>query len=117
MRNQLQWLHDTLLKAEQNNETVHMLNHMHNGHEDVYQPCSREYRRIMDRFSHIVVAEFHGHSEYFDVNVIYRANNPSEPTSIAFSGGSVASFIEVNRNYMIYTVDPVSYVSMLKTCI
>lgn len=114
MKTQLQWLHDTLQEAEKNDEKVHILSHMYNGHEDNHKPCSREYRRIIDRFSDIVVSEFHGHTEYFDVNVVYRENNPSDPVSIAFSGGSVASFIEVNRNYIVYSIDPVTYVRKIR---
>lgn len=113
MKTQLQWFHDTLLMAEKNNEKVHVLNHMFNGHEDTHKPCSREYRRIMDRFYQTVVAEFHGHSEYWDFNIFYHHNNPKLPASVAFNGGSVASFIEVNRNYMVYSVDSATYVSII----
>lgn len=110
MRDQMQWFHNALLEAERNGEKVHVLTHMFNGHEDVHKPCSREYRRIMDRFKDIVLAEFHGHTEDFEFSIFYEENDPTKPISIAFAGGSVASFTGVNRNFMHYAVDSSNYV-------
>lgn len=65
----------------------------------------------MDRFKNIVVAEFHGHTENFEFSIFYEENNSSLPISVAFAGGSLASFTQVNRNFMSYAVDSTNYVS------
>lgn len=110
IQEQFQWLHDVLLAAEQAGEMVHILAHIPNGDEDVHLPCSREYRKIVDKFHHIIAAQFNGHTEKFGFNVYYR-NNEAVPVNVAWNGGSLASFSRVNRNYVVYDVDPVNYVS------
>lgn len=58
----LQWFHNTLLNAEQNNEMVHVLAHIPTGGGSCMQFWSRQYRRIIDRFHMIIGAQFNGHS-------------------------------------------------------
>lgn len=104
IRKQFQWLHDTLLIAEKTDERVHILSHIPNGDEDYHQPCSREYRRIVDRFHKTIVAQFNGHTEFFGFNLFNK--------SVAFNGGSLATFSGVNRNYNAYNVNPQSFVRL-----
>lgn len=59
---QLQWLHDTLLEAENNNEKVHILAHIPSGEGGCYNTWAREYRRIVDRFWDTISAQFNGHT-------------------------------------------------------
>lgn len=108
---QFQWLHDVLLAAESAGEKVHILAHIPNGLEDYHQPCSREYRKIVDRFHHIISAQFLGHAELFGFNVFHKENNAVAPVNIAWNGGSLATYSGVNRNYVAYNIDPVSFVS------
>ena len=110
IQTQFQWLHDVLLDAEAAGEKVHILAHVPNG-EDYHKPCSREFRRIVDRFHGIISAQFHGHREYFGFNIFYENNNESLPINIAWDGGSLASYSRVNRNYVVNTIDPVNFVS------
>jgi sphingomyelin phosphodiesterase len=59
----MQWLHDTLLAAERNNERVHILKHIPSGGGSCFKFWSREYRRVIDRFHMIIgVIEFKGKS-------------------------------------------------------
>lgn len=114
VRVQFQWLHDTLLAAEKDGEKVHILAHIPNGDEDYHKPCSREYRRIVDRFHDTILGQFHGHSEYFGYGIFHKNNEMTSPINVAWSGGSIATFSGVNRNYVVYSVDPVSYVGRSK---
>lgn len=59
---QLQWLHDTLLEAERNEENVHILAHIPSGEGGCYNTWAREYRRIVDRFWDTISAQFNGHT-------------------------------------------------------
>lgn len=110
IRSQFQWLHDVLLAAEKSGEKVHILAHIPNNDEDYYQPCSREFRKIVDRFHETIAGQFVGHTEYFGFNLFSQENNLARPLNIAWNGGSLATFTGVNRNYVKYTVDPVSHV-------
>lgn len=110
IQSQFQWLHDVLLSAETAGEKVHILAHIPNGDEDYHQPCSREYRRLVDRFHKTIAGQFNGHTEFFAFNIFFENNNESLPISITWNGGGVSSFTGVNRNYVVYTVDPISKV-------
>lgn len=110
IRDQFQWLHDVLVSAEKVGEKVHILAHIPNGDEDYHQPCSREFRRIVDRFHQTISGHFNGHNEFFGFNIFHRSNDETSPVNLAWNGGSLASFSGVNRNYAVYDVDPKTYV-------
>lgn len=114
IQKQFQWLHDVLLAAETAGEKVHILAHIPNGDEDYHQPCSREFRRIVDRFHQIITGQFNGHKEYFGFNIFFKNNNESMAVNMAWNGGGISTFTGVNRNYVAYAVDPVSYVRRQK---
>lgn len=110
IRDQFQWLHDVLLSAEKANEKVHILAHIPNGDDDYHQPCSREFRRIVDRFHRTIAGHFNGHTEFIGYNIFYHMNNETSPINVGWNGGSIATYSGVNRNYLVYDVDPVTYV-------
>lgn len=114
IQKQFQWLHDVLLAAEAAGEKVHILAHIPNGDVDYHQPCSREFRRIVDRFHETIAGQFNGHTEYFGFNVYFKNNNASLPVNMAWNGGGVSTYTGVNRNYVAYTVDPVDNVRYQK---
>lgn len=112
IQSQFQWLHDVLLASENAGEKVHIIAHVPNGDDNFHLPCSREYRKIVDRFHETIAAQFHGHTEFFGFNIFYKNNSETSPISVSWDGGSLATFSGVNRNYMSYSVDPVSFVSI-----
>lgn len=112
IRRQFQWMQDVLLAAEVAGEKVHILAHIPSGDDGYHQPCSREFRRIVERFNETIVAQFNGHTETFGFNIFYKENKDT-PINVAWNGGSVATFSNVNRNYIVYTLDPVSFVSFI----
>lgn len=111
IQSQFQWLHDVLLAAEKAGEKVHILAHIPNGDEDYHQPCAREYRKIVDRFHKTIAAHFNGHFEFFNFNLFFYESTSEAPVSVAWNGGSLATFSGVNRNYIVYNVDSTTQVS------
>ncbi|XP_012257111.2 sphingomyelin phosphodiesterase-like [Athalia rosae] len=106
---QLKWLVETLLKAESDGEYVHILTHMPPGDHSCQFTWSREYRKIMNRFAHIVVAEFNGHTHNDEFRVIYDLKNTTEAIRVAWNGGSATTYSNVNPNYRVYTVNADTY--------
>lgn len=111
---QLQWLADTLLQAESDGEYVHILAHMPPGASSCQATWGREYRRITDRFSHIISAEFNGHTHNDEFRVVYGLENPLEAVRVSWVAGGVTTYSDVNPNYKVFTVDADTYVSEKK---
>lgn len=108
LNQQLNWLHDTLLHAETNNEKVHILRHIPLGHAGCFRFWTREYTKIVERFHHIIAAQFEGHTHRNEFNLYYDQSDAKYATSIAFNGGSITPYSNVNPNYMVYYVDKTS---------
>ncbi|XP_058823057.1 sphingomyelin phosphodiesterase 1-like [Topomyia yanbarensis] len=102
---QLQWLHDTLLAAESAGEKVHILAHVPSYDNYCYVGWTREYRKIVERFAHIIEGQFNGHSHVDEFNVYYRKDDPSVAVSVAWNGGSTTTFTRLNPNYKIFYVE------------
>uniref|UniRef100_A0A182Q2M8 Sphingomyelin phosphodiesterase n=1 Tax=Anopheles farauti TaxID=69004 RepID=A0A182Q2M8_9DIPT len=106
---QLQWLHDTLLAAEKANERVHILAHVPSYDDSCFVGWTREYRKIVARFAHIIAAQFNGHSHVDEFNLYYARDDPTRPVSVAWNGGSTTTFTKLNPNYKVFQFDPVSF--------
>ncbi|KAG8316618.1 hypothetical protein J6590_046664 [Homalodisca vitripennis] len=100
---QLQWLRDTLLLAETRREKVHILMHGPSVETDTLQVWNREYNRIIERFQSTIVGQFLGHT-HRDQFYVYYSPRTYKPVSVAWNGGSVTPFTNVNPNYRIYTI-------------
>ena len=75
----------------------------------MYMYWSREYSRIVERFSNTIQGQFQGHSHLNQVSVFYAEDDSSIATNVAFSGGGLNTYNDINRNYMVYPVDPETY--------
>ncbi|KAL1391554.1 hypothetical protein pipiens_003132 [Culex pipiens pipiens] len=110
LANQMQWLHDVLLVAEQNNEKVHILAHIpYASSGSTFRICQREFRRILERFHDTISAQFHGHTHRDEFNVFYSRESPEHAINVAWNGGSTTAFSDINPNYIVYYVDPETY--------
>lgn len=109
LRIQLQWLHDTLLQAEEDKEKVHILLHIPPGKGGHYNIWRREYTRIVERFHQTIIAHFCGHTHKNEFNVFYDRTNAKFATSLTFNGGSLTPYSDVNPNYVVYYVDKTSF--------
>ncbi|XP_026274503.1 sphingomyelin phosphodiesterase [Frankliniella occidentalis] len=100
---QLAWLVDVLLEAEEAGEKVHILSHIPAGSEDCLESWSREFAKIVDRFSATISAHFNGHTHVDDLVLFYDQNG--RPNNVAYNGGSLTTYSDVNPNYKLYLVD------------
>lgn len=107
---QLQWLHDTLLAAEKNDEHVHILAHIPSGGKDCWPVWAREYNRIIERFSNVISGIFNGHTHRDEMLLHY--SKLGHPMAISWNGGSLTPYSYKNPNYRIYEVEPQSFVCL-----
>lgn len=105
LRGQLQWIHDTLLKAEKAGEKVHIIGHQPPGDGTCFRVYGREYNRIVDRFWNTISGQFVGHTHADEFNLFYSLDNPSQAINVMWNGGSTTTHTDVNPNYRIYTMD------------
>lgn len=106
---QLQWIHDTLLAAEAAGEKVHILAHVPPGSGSCHKVYAREYRRIVERFWNTISAQFCGHSHADEFNIFYSHDNPTQALNVMWNGGSTTAYSNVNPNYRMYAMDPITY--------
>lgn len=113
----LQWLNNVLAKAEKDNEFVHIIGHVPSNDRFCHNSWKKPYKQIIERFSHIIKAQFNGHSHNDEVNLYYSEEKPDEPFSVAWNGGCQTTFIDLNPNYRLYAVDDKSFVSWRRKCL
>ncbi|XP_049773535.1 sphingomyelin phosphodiesterase-like isoform X2 [Schistocerca cancellata] len=102
---QLKWLAETLLAAEAAGEKVHILGHVPSGSSDCYSTWSREYNKIVDRFEYTIAAVFNGHTHKDRFQLHYASDDISRASIVAYNGGSLVTYSDVNPNYKVYKVD------------
>lgn len=107
---QLQWLHDTLKNAALDDEFVHILSHIPVNDKYCFSGWTREYRRIIEKFSYLITGQFNGHSHNDEFVVFYAKDNVSKPINVAWNGASGTTFSYLNPNYRVYQTHPVTMV-------
>ncbi|KRT80707.1 Calcineurin-like phosphoesterase [Oryctes borbonicus] len=105
---QLQWLANTLAEAEKNNEVVHLLSHVPPGSLECWHPWSDEFTRIINRFSHVIRAQFNGHTHTDEIR-IFLNDNKDNAVNVAYNGASFTTFVGNNPNYRVYDTDSKSF--------
>ncbi|EZA53027.1 hypothetical protein DMN91_002938 [Ooceraea biroi] len=105
---QLQWLADTLLQAEKDAELVHILAHIPPDNEHCQSTWKREYIKVINRFAHVIRAQFNGHTHNDELQLVY-SNNITKIVNIAWNGGSLTAYNNLNPNYKLYTVNSNNY--------
>ncbi|KAL0120105.1 hypothetical protein PUN28_008043 [Cardiocondyla obscurior] len=106
---QLQWLADTLSQAEKDQEFVHILAHIPPGSSDCQTTWRREYIKIVNRYAHIIRAQFNGHTHNDELQLYFSTNDNSEVNNVAWNGGSLTTYQNLNSNYKLYIVDNNNY--------
>lgn len=107
---QLQWLADTLLQAEKDEEFVHILGHIPPDHRDCQATWKREYMKIVNRYAHIIRAQFNGHTHKDELQLHY--SDDTKINNVAWNGGSTTTYQNLNSNYKLYIVDSKNYVGI-----
>ncbi|GJQ73032.1 hypothetical protein Trydic_g1666 [Trypoxylus dichotomus] len=105
---QLQWLVDTLAEAEKNGEVVHLLAHVPPGSLECWHPWDNEFVRIVNRFSHVIKAQFNGHTHTDEIR-IFLNDNKDNAVNVAYNGASFTTFVGMNPNYRLYDTDSKSF--------
>ncbi|CAH2105780.1 unnamed protein product [Euphydryas editha] len=103
----MEWLVQELHKAELIGEKVHILAHIPPGVHDLYYTWTREYNRVINRFSKTIAGEFNGHTHSDEFKVFY--NEAGAPAAVAWGAGSATAYSDYNCNYKIATFDPNTY--------
>ncbi|KAF9815880.1 hypothetical protein SFRURICE_009778 [Spodoptera frugiperda] len=104
----LDWLVEELYKAEKAGEKVHILAHIPAGVSDLTQTWTREYNKIVNRFSKTIAAEFNGHTHSDEFKIFYSLTDGS-PINVAWGAGSTTAFTFYNLNYKIIDFDSQTY--------
>lgn len=92
---------ETLHQAENDNEFVHILAHIPPGDNSCLVAWSRAFRKIVNRYSHIISAQFNGHTHNDELRVFYSPDDNSKIVNVAWNGGSITTYSNLNPNYKI----------------
>lgn len=129
--NQLKWLIHELQISELQHEQVHIIGHIPPGSTDCLKVWSKNFNKIVRRFSKTISAQFYGHTHnnefeiFYDqldasinmekitnnnisleVTDLFRKNTSLPiPISTGLIGPSITTFIDLNPSFRIYTID------------
>ncbi|XP_050343287.1 sphingomyelin phosphodiesterase 1-like [Nymphalis io] len=104
----LEWLVHELHKAELAGESVHILAHIPPGVHDLIYTWTREYNRVVTRFSSTIKGEFNGHTHSDEYKIFYSTEDGS-PINMAWGAGSATSYTFYNVNYKIATFNTTTF--------
>ncbi|GBP60803.1 Sphingomyelin phosphodiesterase [Eumeta japonica] len=107
----LDWLIEELYNAEAVGEKVHIIAHIPPGVPDLTKTWSREYNRIVNRFTSTIAAEFNGHTHSDEFKIFYSSVDGS-PINVAWNSGGATAYSHYNLNYKVVTVDTITYEPM-----
>ncbi|KAF0991319.1 hypothetical protein HZS_938 [Henneguya salminicola] len=102
--NQLQWLVQSLLTAEEKGEKVHIIMHHPPGSGDCNSIWSTNFNRIMSRFKNMVTGIFCGHTHDNSFQLRFDPQT-SEFEQVVIIGPSITPFVEVNPAFNVYELD------------
>ena len=103
--NQLSWLIEQLLSAEQSGVKVHIVGHVPVDNRECTQAYVHNYLSIVERFSDTIVAQFFGHTHSDEFRVLYSNENSSKPIGFELLSPSLTTFENFNPAYRIITVN------------
>ncbi|XP_031341314.1 sphingomyelin phosphodiesterase-like isoform X1 [Photinus pyralis] len=106
---QLKWLVEVLTESEAKGEKVHIISHVPSNDMFCFYNWGKEYTRIVERFAHVIVGQFNGHSHDDDFFVYFNSQNHSEVVNVAYVGGSATTYTNSNPNYKIFDIDSNTY--------
>lgn len=101
---QLVWLEEQLLLAEQNGEKIYMISHVQPGGSDCLYEWSIRYRALVERFQHVILQHLVGHSHKEFFNVFTDSTN-SSAINMMHGPGGVTTYTHDNPSFRIYDID------------
>ncbi|XP_053603313.1 sphingomyelin phosphodiesterase-like [Plodia interpunctella] len=111
----LDWLVEELRQSELAGEKVHILAHIPPGRADFTHTWSREYSRIINRFSSIIAGEFNGHMHSDQFKLFYSSTDGA-PIAVAWGGGGATAYSNYNLNYKIMDFDTTTFEATSMEC-
>lgn len=97
---------------------MHIISHIPPGNYDCLSVWSREFAKIISRFEGTVAAQFYGHNHNEEFRVFYDMSTSSDllsnllgngnnkrPVNVAFIGGSLTPYSNLNPSYRTYAID------------
>lgn len=99
--NQLKWLTNELLMAENSLDKVHIIGHVPPDNRECTQAWLFNFIRITDRFKDTILGQFYGHTHRDEFRIIYSLRN-EQPIGVAYIGPSITPFTENNPAYRVY---------------
>jgi len=99
---QFDWLRQTLLDAEANNEKVIFLGHISCGDaaDGTLTDYAVQYIDIVNKYQHIIVGQFFGHTHNDEFQLVN--DNNGSPMSVIYIAPSVTTFTNHNPSFRIY---------------
>nr|XP_026496862.1 sphingomyelin phosphodiesterase-like [Vanessa tameamea]XP_026496863.1 sphingomyelin phosphodiesterase-like [Vanessa tameamea] len=104
----LEWLVRELHKAESAGESVHILAHIPPGVHDLIYTWTREYNKVVTRFSSTIKGQFTGHTHSDEYKIFYSTEDGS-PINMAWGAGSTTAYTFYNVNYKIATFNTTTF--------
>lgn len=86
---QINWLEITLRQAEKNGEVVYLVGHIPAGDTSLLSECAKRFKALVDRFSHIILGQFSGHTHFDEVKILHNYFQPHNVSGVAFIAPSL----------------------------
>ncbi|XP_054161219.1 sphingomyelin phosphodiesterase-like [Oppia nitens] len=113
--NQLKWLIKELVIAESDGYRVHIVGHVPVDNRECTQAWVYNYLAIVERFQHLIVGQFFGHTHADEFRLLYSNHNISRPIGVQILSPSLTTFEQFNPSYRIITVQQNGIISDIET--
>ncbi|RWS25560.1 sphingomyelin phosphodiesterase-like protein [Leptotrombidium deliense] len=111
---QLKWLSQELQSAEDARQSVHIIGHIAPDRLQCSVVWLHNYLRILERYNETIKAQFFGHT-HFDEIRIYESPSTKQAMSVAFIGGSLTTYENVNPMFRTYSLGDKSVIDDFET--
>ena len=101
---QIQFMEQELKKAEAEGSKVYFIGHIATCLGSCLDAWSKHYMTLVERYAHIVVGQFFGHT-HDDVTCVTRALDSDIPIGMQYMPGSVTTYTNENPSYRVYQVE------------
>ncbi|XP_054156915.1 sphingomyelin phosphodiesterase-like [Oppia nitens] len=102
---QIQWLIDELDSAETQGQYAMIIGHI--PPNECYVAWTNNYYRIMERYQHLIVGTYFGHTHKDEILVLYNIDKDNKPYAVshAYLGSSLTTYSALNPGYRLFTLD------------
>ncbi|KAI8991188.1 Metallo-dependent phosphatase-like protein [Mycotypha africana] len=105
----LDWLITELQDSEdQGSERVWIVGHIAPGDNTCLHDYANYYYQIVDRYSHIIAAQFFGHTHRDEMTIFYSKDSKQmaeNAISVGYVAPSITPFLNLNPGFRVYKID------------